>query len=283
VRSDSRLRLLGGISVGYYVAVESNVNIYVEDVNPGSEKTILFIHGWPANHKLFEYQFDVLPAMGYRCIGIDLRGFGNSDKPFHGYSYDRLADDVRGVVDALKLRNFSLVGHSVGGAISIRYMARHNGHGVSKLVLMAAAAPSFTSRPNFPHGLPKEAVSKLIEDTYNNRPKMLREFGDMFFFQYVSEPFSDWFFHLGLQAAGYSTAAVLESLRDESLFADLGKIRNPTLIFQGVHDQIVLPQLAAALHDGIPNSKLVWLESSGHGLFWEQRDTINEEISQFIG
>lgn len=269
--------------MGYFVAVESNVNIYVEDVNPGSEKTILFIHGWPANHKLFEYQFDVLPAMGYRCIGIDLRGFGNSDKPFHGYSYDRLADDVRGVVDALCLKNFTLVGHSVGGAISIRYMARHNGHSVSKLVLMAAAAPSFTLRPNFPYGLPKEAVSKLIEDTYNNRPKMLQEFGDMFFFQNVTEPFSDWFFQLGLQAAGYSTAAVLESLRDESLFADLGKIQVPTLIFQGVHDQIVLPQLAVAINEGIPNSKLVWLESSGHGLFWEQRDTINEEMSQFIG
>ncbi|CAM4408200.1 hypothetical protein PAAL109150_25470 [Paenibacillus alkaliterrae] len=96
--------------MGYYVEVEPGVNIYVEDVNPSSAKTILFIHGWPANHKLFEYQFDVLPALGYRCIGIDLRGFGKSDKPWLGYSYDRLADDVRAVVDALKLQSFTLVG-----------------------------------------------------------------------------------------------------------------------------------------------------------------------------
>lgn len=269
--------------MGYFVAVEPNVKIYVEDVNPGSNKVIFFIHGWPANHHLFEYQFNILPAMGYRCIGIDLRGFGQSDKPFSGYNYDRLADDVRAVIETLQLKSFTLAAHSVGGAIAIRYMARHNGYGVSKLVLLAAAAPSFTKLPNFPYGLPKEEVTKLIQATYSNRPKMLRDVGEIFFYQNISEPFSDWFFQLGLQAAGYSTAAVLVSLRDESLFADAGKIRVPTLIFQGVHDQIVLPQLAAALKEGIQGSKLVWLENSGHGLFWEQREKINEEMSKFIG
>jgi non-heme chloroperoxidase len=62
--------------MGYYVTVEPGVNIYVEDINPGGSKTIVFIHGWPVSHKQFEYQFDVLPALGYRCIGIDWRGFG---------------------------------------------------------------------------------------------------------------------------------------------------------------------------------------------------------------
>ncbi len=269
--------------MGYYVAVEPDVKIYVEDVNPTSNKVIFFIHGWPANHHLFEYQFNVFPALGYRCIGIDLRGFGQSDKPYNGYNYDRLADDVRAVVDALKLQSFTLAGHSVGGAIAIRYMARHNGYGVAKLVLLAAAAPSFTQRPNYPYGLPKDEVTKLIQAARNDRPKMLRDLGEMFFFQNVTEPFTDWFFQLGLQAAGYSTAALLESLRDESLFTDLSKIKAPTLIFQGKHDQIVLPQLAMALKESIQGSKLIWLEYSGHGLFWEQRDKINEEMSKFIG
>jgi len=82
--------------MGYCIRVEANVNIYVEDINPGGCKTILFIHGWPASHKMFEYQFDRLPRMRYRCIGIDLRGFGNSDKPWSGYDYDQSADDIRG-------------------------------------------------------------------------------------------------------------------------------------------------------------------------------------------
>jgi non-heme chloroperoxidase len=70
--------------MGYYVRVEPNVKIYVEDLNPEGERTILFLHGWPGSHRLFEYQFDQLPKMGYRCIGIDTRGFGSSDKPYGG-------------------------------------------------------------------------------------------------------------------------------------------------------------------------------------------------------
>ncbi|MBO8164252.1 MAG: alpha/beta hydrolase [Brevibacillus sp.] len=268
--------------MGYYVRVERDVKIYIEDVDPGGGKPILFIHGWPASHKLFEYQFDQLPKLGYRCIGMDMRGFGNSDKPWRGYNYDRLADDVRGVVEALRLQNFTLGGHSLGGAVAIRYMSRHNGYGVSKLGLFAAAAPSFTRRPDFPYGLPKEEVSKLIQETYNDRPQMLKGFGDMFFFQYVTEPFSDWFFQLGLQAAGWSTAKAAVSLRDESLFSDLGDIRVPTLILHGIHDRVCLFELAEAQEKGIENAKLVPFLYSGHGLFWEERDKFNKELVQFI-
>lgn len=268
--------------MGYYIKVESNVKIYVEDVNPQGEKAILFIHGWPANHNLFEYQFNELPKMGYRCIGIDLRGFGDSDKPIKGYSYDRLADDIRCVVKELNLQNFILAGHSVGGAIAIRYMARHNGYGVYKLALFAAAAPSFVKRHNFPYGLLKEDLDKIIKDTYNDRPKMLDDFGNMFFYQHVTEPFSKWFFGLGLKAAGWSTAAVAISLRDETLFYDLGKINVPTLILHGVKDKVCKFELAMVQKQEIKNSKLVPFENCGHGLFWEEHDKFNKELAGFI-
>lgn len=269
--------------MGYYIGVEPGVNIYVEDVNRFSRKTILFVHGWPANHKLFEYQFNILPAMGYRCIGIDLRGFGKSDKPFEGYSYDRLADDIRYIVEALGLKSFTLAGHSVGGAIVTRYMSRHNGYGVSKLALFATAAPSFVEKPNFPYGLKIDAVNAIIRDVYYDRPKMLSEFTEIFFHQKLSQPFSDWFFQLGLEAAGYATAAVAIALRDESLFYDIGKIRVPTIIMHGVHDQVCLPPLASALQQAIRGSKLVWFENSGHGLFWEEQDKFNRVLVEFVG
>ncbi len=268
--------------MGYQIQVEPEVKLYIEDLNPESRKIILFIHGWPANHNLFEYQFDHLSQIGYRCIGIDIRGFGNSDKPLGGYSYDRLADDIRSVVEALGLRNFTLAGHSVGGAIAIRYMARHNSYGVSKLTLFAAAAPSFTKRSDFPYGLTKEEVTLLIQETYNDRPKMLRGFGEMFFFQNITKPFSDWFFQLGLQAAGWSTAKVAVSLRDECLFYDLETIQVPTLILHGIHDKVCLYPLAVAQNRGIKNSLLVPFQYSGHGLFWEERDKFNRELSEFI-
>ena len=269
--------------MGYYINAEPNVKIYVEDVNPESCKAIVFLHGWPVSHKMFEYQFNLLPQLGYRCIGIDCRGFGNSDRPWRGYDYDTLADDVRCVIDALNLHDFVLTGHSTGGSIAIRYMARHGGYGVAKLALFAAAAPSLIQRPYFPYGLKKEDVDKIIEGTYTDRPKMLRGFGDMFFFQQISNPFSDWFFQLGLQGAGWSTAAIAKSwLDEESLFSDLGTITVPTLILHGIHDKVCLFPLAMAQHDEIRNSKLVPFKYSGHGMLFDQRDKFNKELTQFI-
>ncbi len=67
---------------------------------------------------MFEAQFTLLSEQEYRCIGLDQRGFGKSSAPAAGYHYDRLADDVRAVIDYLKLDQAYLVGFSVGEAIS---------------------------------------------------------------------------------------------------------------------------------------------------------------------
>jgi len=268
--------------MGYFVNVNTDVNIYVEDLNPEGKKAILFIHGWPASHNLFEYQFDKLPHLGFRCIGIDTRGFGNSSKPFFGYDYNTLSDDVRCVVEALGLNDFTLAGHSTGGAIAVKYMGRHRGYGVSRLVLIAAAAPSLIQRPNFPYGIDKERVLQMIEGTYADRPEMLRNFGENFFFRRISQPFSEWFFHLGLQAAGWATAAIAKTWINEVLFADMESIHVPTLIIHGIHDKIVPFHLAEVQHRMIRNSVLVPFEFSGHGSFYDQKDEFNDVLVKFV-
>lgn len=184
-----------------------------------------------------------------------------------------MADDIHTVVGALQLDNFTLVGHSTGGAIAIRYIARYNGYGVSKLVLIDAAAPI---------GFTKETANKLLTETLNDRPKMMRGVTDTFFFQYITGPFSDWFFQLGLQAAGWSTAAIIISLRDEKLDTDLPKIAVPTLIIHGIHDKVIPFAQAQELNQKIRNSQLVPFQYSGHGPFWEERDKFNQLLIQFI-
>lgn len=269
--------------MGFYISVEPNVKIFVEDLNPGGEKTILFVHGWPGNHNLFEYQLEQLPKLGYRCIAIDYRGFGMSDKPWSGYDYNRLADDLRMVINGLQLSDVTLAGHSTGGAIVVRYMARHLGYGVSKLALFAAAAPSLIQRPYFQYGLPTQAVLDIIEGTYTDRPKMLRSFGDMIFNNPVSQALSDWIFQLGLQASGWATAAVANTwLDEEGLFYDLETINVPTLILHGVNDKVCLFPLALAQRDSIRNAKLVPFEDCGHFLFYDQRERFNKELVQFL-
>lgn len=267
--------------MGYYIPVEPDVKLYVEDLNPEGRETILFIHGWPANLKMFEYQFDKLPCLGFRCIGVDTRGFGKSDRPVGGYSYDRLADDMLCVIKALNLEDITLCGHSTGGAIAVRYMARHKGYGVAKLALFAAAVPSLIQRPYFPYGQQKEDIVKIIEATYTDRPNMLQGFGDMFFFQYKTKPFMDWFFQLGLEAAGWATAEVAKTWIKEVLFSDLEQICVPTLILHGIHDKVCYFPLAEAQHQGIKNSRLVPFHYSGHGLLFDETDKFNKELAQF--
>jgi non-heme chloroperoxidase len=269
--------------VGYYVNVEPDVYLYVEDINPTGEKAILLIHGWPGNHNLFEYQFNQLPKKGYRCIGMDIRGFGMSARPWNGYDYNRLSDDVRAVADALQLKDFILGGHSTGGGIAVRYMARHKGHGVSKLALFAAAAPSLIQRPYFPYGLQRQAVLDIIQNTYKDRPNMLKNFGNMIFYNRVTPAFSNWIFDLGLQASSWATAEIANTwLYEEELFNDLTTIKVPTLILHGINDKVCLYPLAIAQKERIQNAKLVPFESCGHFLFYDQLEKFNKELVRFI-
>src|SRR5690242_21496621 len=75
-----------------FIHVTPKTKLFVRDIGKG--EPVLFLHGWPVNAKMYEYQFTTLPARGIRCIAPDLRGFGKSDAPFTGYSYNQLADDI---------------------------------------------------------------------------------------------------------------------------------------------------------------------------------------------
>lgn len=88
------------------------------------------------------------------------------------YSYDRMADDIA-VIQALELEEVTLGGFSVGGAISVRYMARHSGYKVAKLVLIGAAAPSCTQQTHNPYGSTIEEVNVTLAATSIDRPKMI--------------------------------------------------------------------------------------------------------------
>lgn len=261
----------------------NKVSIDVEDI--GNGKPIVFIHGWPVNHNMFEYQFIELPKHGYRCIGINLRGFGNSDKPWEGYNYDTMSDDIKAVLDTLNLQKATLVGFSMGGAIAIHYMARHNQDHVAKLVLLAAAAPCFTKREDFPYGLDKSAVDDLIHQTYADRPSMLKNFSEIFFAapEKLSSEFKTWNLSLGLSASAYATIQCAMELRDADLRSDLARIKVSTLILHGTNDRICLFDLARAMHDGIKGSQLIPIEKAGHGFYYEERERVNSELMDFIG
>ncbi|MGG4488513.1 alpha/beta fold hydrolase [Metabacillus idriensis] len=266
--------------MGHFIEVEKGVKLFAEDIGEG--QPVVFLHGWPVNHKMFEYQLNELPEKGYRFIGIDLRGYGKSDRTKDGYDYDTMADDVKAVIDDLKLDNVVLAGFSMGGPIAVRYMARHEGHKVSKLMLLAAAAPLFTQRDDYPYGLSMEETDDIITNLQTDRPAMLAEFGKMFFESELSEEFKAWFHDLGLEASSYATIKSAEALRDEDGRSDLAKVNVPTAIFHGKKDQICPFEFTEAMSEGIQYSFVIPFENSGHGLFFDEKEKFNSELLRFL-
>ncbi|MFZ2636717.1 MAG: alpha/beta hydrolase [Rectinemataceae bacterium] len=271
------------MQIGEFIKIEPNVRLNIRDWGKG--KTIVFIPGWPLSHEMFEYQFTQLPRHGYRCIGITMRGFGKSSKPWGDYNYDVFGDDIEKVLETLDLHDVTLAGHSMGGAIALHYAARRKSERVSRLALFGAAAPSFIKRPGFPYGLESKAVDGFIESCGTDRAKLNEDFGKIFFRSEnaVSPKMAEWFFDMGMEASPLATAACLVTLRDADLRDDLARIDMPTAIFHSTQDKICLFELAEAMAAGIKGSKLIRFEHSGHGLFYEEKDRFNKELMNFAG
>jgi pimeloyl-ACP methyl ester carboxylesterase len=268
---------------GEYVKIEPKIRLNIRDWGKG--KAIVFIPGWPLGQEMFEYQFTVLPRKGFRCIGITMRGFGKSSKPWGDYNYDVFADDVEKVLHSLDLHDVTLAGHSMGGAIALHYMAKYKSKRVSKLALFGAATPSFTKRPDFPHGIEPSAVDDLIKLCDTDRALLGENFGKIFFKseKAISQKLAEWFHDMGMEASPLAVAACLVTLRDTDLRGEMELIKVPTAIFHSVQDKICPFELAEATAAGIKGSKLIRFENSGHGLFYEERDKFNRELMDFIG
>ena len=264
-----------------YIEVEPNVRLHITDAGEG--RPIVLIHGWPLSDEMFEYQYNDLINKNFRVIGITLRGFGKSDKPYGEYNYDVHASDIKAVFDKLEIDDAVLCGFSMGGAIAIRFVANYDGAHVSKLVLAAAAAPVWTQRDDFQYNLTKSAVDELIELNYKDRPKLLADFAKIFSAKEtsLSEGIGSWLNGIGLSASSHATAECLIALRDTDLRSDMVKIRVPTVIMHGKKDKICSFDLAEQMKIGILHSHIIAFENSGHSLFLEETQKFNAELIKF--
>jgi non-heme chloroperoxidase len=267
-----------------YITVEKNVKLHVTDLGQTQSVPVVLIHGWPLSDAMYEYQYQFLVDKGFRVIGITLRGFGKSDKPYGAYNYDVYAQDIKTVLDKLDVKGAILGGFSMGGAISIHYVAKYNASRVSKLALFGAAAPVWTKRDDYNYGFAKEDVNGLIGLSKNNRPQLLENFGKIFGATETALPtgIANWLGGINLEASPYATTQSLIALRDTDLRSELSKINIPTAIFHGTKDVICEFALAEQMHNGIKNSYIVKFEKSGHGLFIEELEKFNNELLSFI-
>ena len=264
-----------------YIKVDPHIRLHINDGGEG--RPIVLIHGWPLSDEMYEYQYNDLINNNFRVIGITLRGFGKSDKPYGSYNYDVHAADIHKVLSVLKITNAVLVGFSMGGAIAVRYVSTYRSDVVTKLVLAGAAVPIWTQRPDFPFNLTKSDVDELINLSYKDRPKLLSNFAKIFSAKEnsLNDGIGNWLSGIGLSASSHATAQCLIALRDTDLRDDLSKINLSTLIMHGKKDKICSFDLAEQTKAMIQNSQLIPFEESGHSLVLEETKKFNEELIRF--
>jgi len=276
-------KLMSGMNRAEYIEVEPNVRLHITDAGEG--RPIVLIHGWPLSDEMYEYQYNELISKNFRVIGITLRGFGKSDKPYGDYKYDVHALDIKKILAKLNIKNAVLGGFSMGGSIAIRYVSLFNGAHVSKLALFGAAAPIWTQRKDFSYNLPISAVDELIKLNNKDRPKLLSDFAKIFSATETSlnEGIRSWLYAICLSASSYATAQCLFALRDTDLRNDLKKITIPTVIMHGKKDKICSFDLAGQMKAGISGSHIIPFENSGHSMFLEETHKFNAELIKFAG
>ena len=254
----------------------------------GTGKPVVLIHGWPVSHEMWEYQSLELPKHGYRTIAYTRRGFGQSSKPWDGYDYDTLSDDLKAVLESLDLNEVTLVGFSMGGGEIARYMSRHGGTRVSKVVFVSAVPPFLLKTPDNPTGADQSVFDEIVEGLKKDRPDFLGGFGKKFYgvgvlSSPVSEATLDWTQMLALAAAPKATIDCVRSFSATDFRSDLKTIRVPTLIIHGDADQTV-PIAASGEQTAklIPHAQFLKYEGAPHGLFITEKDRLSRDLVAFI-
>src|SRR5271169_141745 len=112
---------------------------------------------------------------GFRVVAHDRRGHGRSSQTSSGNDMNGYADDLAAVIEALDLKDATLVGHSTGGGEVARYIGRHGTSRVAKAVLVAAVPPIMLKSAANPEGLPLEVFDGLRAGVTKDRSQFYKD------------------------------------------------------------------------------------------------------------
>ncbi len=231
----------------------------------------------------------MLLGAGYRVITYDRRGFGKSSQPTSGYNYDTFAEDLHKLVTHLKLRDFALVGFSMGGGEVARYIGKYGSKDVSKAVIIGGVPPYLLKTDDNPEGVDSAVFEGIQKAVAADRYAFFTEFFKNFYNTDVQ---------LGKRVseqavqASWNTAAISSATASlacvptwhEDFRNDVAKIDIPTLVIHGDADRIV-PFSAAGQRTAklINGAELVVIKDGPHNIAWTHADEVNAELVKFPG
>ncbi|MBN9152096.1 MAG: alpha/beta hydrolase [Micrococcales bacterium] len=259
------------------IEVEPGVALHYEDRGEGAP--IVFLHGWGGSAEVWDLQvLDLAPA--YRCITVDLRGHGDSDKPWADYTYDLFVQDIALLIDKLGLEGVTLVGWSMGGHIALKFAHEHP----EKLarVVVTGSGPRFWQADDAPYGTPAADVDGLVDAVRTSRTETIAGLYGNNFHRTDLAPTKDWFVQIGWKVPAFVGLASFQAIIDNDLRDALPSLQLPVHIFSGRYDLIWDPRWSEEAHRLLPDSTLTFFENSGHVAFVENRAEWNSTLVDIL-
>jgi non-heme chloroperoxidase len=263
-----------------------STQLYYED--HGAGRPVVLIHGYPLSSRGWDKQVPVLLEDGHRVITYDRRGFGKSSQPTGGYDYDTFASDLNALMEALDLRDVTLVGHSMGTGEVTRYLARYGSARVSRGVLVSPIPPFLLQTDDNPDGLAGSMFDGFMQTARDDTPAWMKGFLDNFynFDQLRGTRVSDQAFqaswNLAVTASAAAAVACIPTWETD-FRADLPRLDVPMLMIQGDADRVLpYPKTGARLPGMIGDLQSVVIEGGPHGIAWTHADQVNSALLKFM-
>lgn len=245
----------------------------------GKGDAVVLIHGNFNDHQIWNEQIDSFSAH-YKLIRYDLRGYGLSSTPTSSFSN---VDDLKALIDTLKLHNVTLVGSSMGGGIAIDFALAYP-HLVKALILVA---PSINGN-SYPMNRMWQGTKNYINLRLKGRKKAIESF--------ITNRFWEYFFPS--QRKGAAQTKVIHNIKNSNNFCRftpslsvavkpvayirLHEIIVPTLIIISDQDHPFNKQAAETLHKRIERSSKVTMQDCGHLPFVEAPQEFNQVVLDFL-
>ena len=268
------------------LTTQDGTQIYYKDWGDGP--VVTFSHGWPLNADAWDGQMHFLARHGFRVIAHDRRGHGRSSQPSSGNDMNGYADDLAQLIEALDLRQITMVGHSTGGGEVVRYIARHGSQRVARAVLIGAVPPVMVQSASNPDGLPMDVFDGIRAGVAGDRSQFYKELAVPFYGANradakVSQGLLDQFWLWSMQSGQKNAYECVKAFSETDFTEDLKRIDVPTLFMHGDDDQIVPVQNSARKAARlVKRASEIYYPGAPHGLTATLQDRINADLLAFI-
>ncbi len=247
---------------------------------------LVFVHGWANNWTTWKKEIKFFERKGYSTLTLDLRGHGQSDKPENKkkYSLKCFVKDIHSIIEKENIRNFVLVGHSMGGIISLMYYKLyHKEKNVLGLILCDTTYKNVLEHKKIKMMSPfvKLVLDFLIKNESINQ-KHFSHLKDIDLSKYKQS--SDYFIFLeGLYNTPMKSVFVcLKSMLNFNLKEVLSKIRIPVLIIEGEEDKLLPILDSVEMYQEIKEVDIDFVPKGKHFVNLQNSNLVDRFILNFL-